>query len=38
MIEWSWCNLPAAAECSVSLLPKFVPMIYELMFPFVNYI
>jgi len=37
MIEWSRCNLPAA-ECRVPVLPKFGPMIYELMFPTANYI
>ena len=36
-MEWSGCNLPAA-ECSVSVLGEFVPVIYELMFPIVNYI
>lgn len=36
-MEWCGCNLPAA-ECSVSILAEFVPMIYELMLPLVNYI
>lgn len=35
-MEWCGCNLPAA-ECSVSILAEFVPMIYELMLPLVNY-
>lgn len=36
-MEWCGCNLPAA-ECSVSILTEFVPMIYELMLPLGNYI
>lgn len=36
-MEWCGCNFPAA-ECSVSTLAEFVPMIYELMLPLVNYI